>query len=98
MTTTPATSSESDVLARITEVLHRLLDDCDPVPGGITPATRFVDDLDLESIDLVTLTGMLRAHYGEQVDFPGWFASLGLSEIARLTVGHLVRHIVDSLR
>lgn len=98
MTITPADTDESAVLACMVDALHALPDDCALDPGSVTMASRFVDDLDLESVDLVTLTGTLRARYGERVDFPGYFASLDLDELAELTVGHLVRHIVASLR
>lgn len=97
MTTTPPDTDAPAVLARIDGALQRVLDDCPPDPGSVTMETRFVEDLDLESIDLVTLTGELRAHYGEHVDFPAYFASLDIDEIAGITVGHLVRHIVDRL-
>ncbi|MBH1932964.1 acyl carrier protein [Streptomyces sp. AV19] len=97
MTTTPPDTDASAVLTRVAEALRRVLDDCPPDPGTVTMETLFVEDLDLESIDLVTLTGELRTHYGEHVDFPAYFASLDIGEIAGLTVGHLVHHIVDRL-
>ncbi|MFI1968587.1 acyl carrier protein [Streptomyces cinnamoneus] len=96
--TEPTTVDEAGVLAEITDVLRRVLDDLELEDIPVTPDTRFVEDLDLESIDLVTLTAELRARYGERVDFPAFFASLELSEIIGLTVGRLVRHIVGSLR
>ncbi|PSJ29702.1 acyl carrier protein [Streptosporangium nondiastaticum] len=98
MTNCVEETGEAAVLARITRALHTVLGDCAPDPGAVTMETRFVEDLDLESIDLVVLTGELRAAYGDRVDFPGYFASLDLSEIIGLTVGHLVRHVVESLR
>ncbi|WKU43086.1 acyl carrier protein [Streptomyces sp. VNUA116] len=91
-------AGEAAVLARITQALGTVLGDCVLDPGAVTMETRFVEDLDLESIDLIVLTGELRAAYGDRVDFPGYFASLDLSEIIGLTVGHLVRHVVESLR
>ncbi|MEU8546179.1 acyl carrier protein [Streptomyces roseoverticillatus] len=98
MTSCVEEADEATVLARITEALATVLGDCALDPGAVTMETRFVEDLDLESIDLVVLTGELHAAYGDRVDFPGYFASLELSEIIDLTVGHLVRHVVESLR
>lgn len=66
--------------------------------AAITMDTRFHDDLDLESIDLVTLGGHLRARYGESVNFAEYLAGLGLEEIIGLTVGQLVEHIAGRLR
>ncbi|WP_327356650.1 acyl carrier protein [Streptomyces sp. NBC_01304] len=97
--TTHSVVGEDAVLAEITEALRAVLDDVEiDEDFPITLDTRFVEDLDLESIDLVTLTGELRQRYGERVDFPGWFASLDLSEIIGLTVGQLVRYIAGRLQ
>ena len=98
MTTTPPDANTLAVLARITEALDVVLGDCPPDPGTVTMETRLVEDLDLESIDLVTLTSELKSPYGERVDFPAYFVSLDIDQIANLTVGHLVHHIVERLR
>lgn len=60
--------------------------------------TTFHDDLELESIDLVTLAGSLRELYGERVNIALFVADLELDEIISLTVGQLVDHVADSLR
>ncbi|MGW2181135.1 acyl carrier protein [Streptomyces sp. NPDC001732] len=60
--------------------------------------TTFHDDLELESIDLVTLAGSLREHYGEKVNVALFVADLELDEIIALTVGQLVDYVADSLR
>ncbi|WP_306321364.1 MULTISPECIES: acyl carrier protein [unclassified Streptomyces] len=98
MTATPATVTETSVLAELTDVLGSVLDADELEFIEITMDTRFVEDLDLESIDLVTLTGELRRRYGDAVDFPAWFASLELSEIVGLSVGQVVRYVVGQLR
>ncbi|WP_257232705.1 phosphopantetheine-binding protein [Streptomyces sp. Rer75] len=56
--------------------------------------TRFTDDLELESIDLVTLAGTLQDRYGQEVNFAEFVADLELDEIIGLTVGQLVEYIV----
>ncbi|WP_329116191.1 acyl carrier protein [Streptomyces sp. NBC_01465] len=98
--TSPSTTgtTEAAVLAEITEALQSVLDELELTDEPITMDTRFVEDLDLESIDLVTLTGELRARYGDRVDFPAFFASLELSEIIGLTVGQLVRYVAGRLK
>ncbi|MET9922561.1 acyl carrier protein [Streptomyces sp. NPDC006435] len=60
--------------------------------------TTFHDDLELESIDLVTLAGSLREHYGEKVNVALFVADLELDEIIALTVGQLVDYVTQSLR
>ncbi|MER5885238.1 phosphopantetheine-binding protein [Streptomyces sp. NPDC001941] len=99
--TSPIAVDEADetaVLAQITEALRSVLDDAELEETPVTRETRFVEDLDLESIDLVTLTGALRERYGDRVDFPAFFASLELSEIIGLTVGRLVDYVAGRLR
>ncbi|MFF4407638.1 acyl carrier protein [Streptoverticillium reticulum] len=100
MTTTPVPQAdETAVLTELTETLHRVLPEIGFEDTPVTMDTRFVEDLDLESIDLVTLTGELGRRYGtDRVDFPGFFASLELPEIVGLTVGQVVRHIAGRLR
>jgi acyl carrier protein len=64
----------------------------------VTMATTFLDDLGLESIDLVVLAGHLEARYGSHVNFAEFVADLELDEIIGLTVGRLVDHVVGCLR
>ncbi|MEU8785770.1 acyl carrier protein [Streptomyces sp. NPDC048637] len=79
-------------------MLKAVLDDCGLEDVEMTMATRFHDDLDLESIDLVTLGGQLEARYGEQVNFAEYLAGLDLEEIIYLTIGQLVTHVAGCLR
>ena len=97
MTTHPATD-EAAVLADITGMLTRLLEDeygLDDVEIGM--ATTFNRDLELESIDLVTLAGLLDERYGGQVNFAEFLADMEFDEIIGLTVGRLVEYVVRSL-
>ncbi|MEV4744254.1 phosphopantetheine-binding protein [Streptomyces sp. NPDC049555] len=106
MTTTPTSDAvtplpgadESAVLAEVTEALHAVLPELGLEGTAITMDTRFVEDLDLESIDLVTLTGELGRRYGDRVDFPAFFASLELTEIIELSVGRMVHYIAGRPR
>lgn len=96
---TPEAVSEKAVFEEVGGMLHAVLGEYgDVVDAGITMDTRFHDDLDLESIDLVTLGGHLQARYGEAVNFAEYLAGLGLEEIIALTVGQLVEHITGCLR
>lgn len=59
--------------------------------------TSFNDDLEIESIEFVSLAEKLHEQYGERVDFVGWFAELELDQIIALTVGQLVEFIAGCL-
>ncbi|WP_431047939.1 phosphopantetheine-binding protein [Streptomyces sp. P1-3] len=79
-------------------MLRTLLEEYALDDAEITRETTFHDDLELESVDLVTLSGSLREHYGDRVNFAAFIADLELDEIIALTVGRLVDHVVVSLR
>ncbi len=57
------------VLAELGEMLRVLLEEYGLDDAEITMDTTFHDDLELESIDLVALSGPLREHYGDRVNF-----------------------------
>jgi acyl carrier protein len=95
---TPVTADEETVLADLTEMLARLMEDeygLDDVEIG--PHTTFNRDLELESIDLVTLAGMLQERYGDRVNFAEFLAGMEFDEIIELTVGRLVEYVVTGL-
>lgn len=81
----------------ITAMLRTMLEEDGLDDAEITRETTFHDDLELESIDLVTLAGSLREHYGDQVNLALFIADLELHEIIALTVGELVDHVAASL-
>ncbi len=86
------------VLADIAGMLRELLEEYGFDEAEIGRETTFHDDLELESIDLVSLSGSLREHYGDRVNFAEFVADLELEEIIALTVGQLVDFVVASLR
>lgn len=89
---------ELAVLAVLLAALATVFDEDELEAAGVSMNSRFVEDLDLESIDLVRIASVLRNQYGDRIDLPAWFATLGLDDIADLTVGDVVRHIVGCLR
>ncbi|OLR92206.1 acyl carrier protein [Actinokineospora bangkokensis] len=85
------------VLAELSAMLRDVLDEYGLDDVEITPASTFHGDLELESVDLVALSGSLREHYGSRVNFAEFIAARDLDEIISLTVGDLVDHVVTSL-
>jgi len=90
-------ASPDTVLAEIAGMLRAILDGYGLDDLEITMATRFHEDLELESIDLVALGGELAGRYGEEVNFAEFIADLELDEIITLTVGRLVDHVVAAV-
>ncbi|TCO44980.1 acyl carrier protein [Kribbella antiqua] len=91
-------TTEAGVLEDLTGMLRVLLEEYGLEDAEITMATKFHEDLELESIDLVTLSGLLREHYGDRINFATFIADKELDEIIALTVGELVIFVVEALR
>jgi len=89
--------TRDEVLVEISAMLTEILTDLGPYQVEITMDTLFLADLDLESIDMVTLAGMLHARFGEQINLAEFIASKQVPELVSLTVGQLVEHITDHL-
>ncbi|WP_064442379.1 acyl carrier protein [Hoyosella altamirensis] len=91
------TVDESEVFDAIVSMLAEMLADFDVDPSEIGRDTEFHDDLEMESIDLVALSGLLRERWGDQVNFAQFIAGMELEQIMHVTVGELVRFVVDSV-
>jgi acyl carrier protein len=63
----------------------------------INADTRLLQDLGLDSIELVRLLELVQQHYGPQMaQFLEHIQGLPVSKIARLTVGDVVEFIIDA--
>ncbi|GAA2133078.1 phosphopantetheine-binding protein [Kitasatospora kazusensis] len=90
--------TEQEVLTEITAMLAAVLEEYGLDDAEVTMESRFTEDLELESIDLVTLAGQLQDRWGDRINFAEFLAGMELDEIIGLTVGRLVRHVVDRLQ
>ena len=95
--TETTTDSTDTVLGEIDTMLRGILDEYGLDDAEIGMDTRFHEDLELESIDLVTLAGKLEERYGSSVNFAEFIAELELEEIIALTVGKLVEYVAGAL-
>ncbi|REE95370.1 acyl carrier protein [Thermomonospora umbrina] len=90
-------SHEHDVLAEVAGMLAEVVGHDFLAAAGVGRATRFTEDLALESIEFVALAERVRGRYGDGIDLPGFLAGLDLDRLAELAVGDLVGHIEDRL-
>ena len=86
-----------EVLNTVREMIKQVVGDDFEMLAPIDLGTSFNNDLELESIELVTLAEKLQERYGEKVDFVNWMSKKSLDEMIGLTVGDLVAFIVESL-
>lgn len=86
----------SDVLEVVRDMLVDVIGPEYLIDLSVELDTSFDQDLELESLEFVALAERLLQHYGGQVDFVAWLATMELDEIIGLTVGDLVAFIVAS--
>jgi len=81
----------------VAELLTQLVGDVDVLGMELTPSTAFHEDLQLESIDLVTFAGILREHFGADVNLAEYLAEKDLDEVIGLTVGDIADYVATQL-
>ncbi|KQM02623.1 phosphopantetheine-containing protein [Frankia sp. CpI1-P] len=85
------------LLAEIGTMIARILEKYGLGDVRVEMTTAFHDDLEMESIDLVTLGGMLAERYGENVSLAEFLAEKDLTEVIALTVGDVVEFVRSRL-
>jgi acyl carrier protein len=95
--TTTQTPSPEVVFDDIRDMLLRVLDQYGLDDVEITRDTTFHDDLGLESIDLVTVGGMLTDQYGEHVNLAAFLAEKDLDDVIALRIGTLVDYVITAV-
>lgn len=90
-------ASPDSVFEDIRTMVTKLLDQYGLDDEEISRDTLFQDDLGLESIDLVTLGGMLAEHYGDRVNLAEFLAEQQIDEVIGLTIGTLADFVSAAL-
>lgn len=97
MTAEGATVDRSAVLADVMDLVNELADDWE-FDGEVTPETFFIQDLGLESLDLVVLGTSIQYRYG-QLPFAEYLAELGQRPVEErdVTIADVVEFIVTNV-
>lgn len=61
----------------------------------INRESNFTKDLEMDSIELVSLAEKIKAKYGEGIDFAQWLSAMDLDQIIKLNLGDIVDYIVN---
>ncbi|MFI6096483.1 acyl carrier protein [Lentzea sp. NPDC051213] len=85
------------VFDTVADLLAPLLGDADLLAAEIRPDSAFHEDLGLESIDLVTFAGILKEHFGDDVNLAEYLAQKDLDEVIDLTVGDIAEFVAVRL-
>lgn len=83
----------ADTFDVVKALILEVADDEAMLGDPVTRATSFNKDLELESIDFVTLAEKLQEYFGADVNFADWLSDMDIDEIIALTVGDLVDYI-----
>ena len=80
-------------LTTVAGLIHEVIGEDWDLEEEITLETTFSDDLELESIEFVSLAEKMQATFGDDVDFVRWLSDKELDEVIDLKVGDVVEFI-----
>jgi acyl carrier protein len=73
----------------ITEVIgEEFVEDMD-----ISRESSFTRDLEMDSIEIVSFSEKVKAHFGENIDFTGWLSGMDLDQLINLKLDDIIKHI-----
>lgn len=61
----------------------------------ITPESSFTKDLEMDSIEIVSFSEKIKAHFGDQIDFTGWLSSMNLDQLINLDLSMIINYIYE---
>lgn len=91
-------AEEARVLFCVKRHIGAVVGDPDLRHTEITMATTFGRDLELESLEFVTLADRLRTDLGDRINFVEFLAGKSVDEMISLTVGDVVRYAATRLQ
>jgi len=86
-----------NILDTVARLIREVIGEDWDLDQPITAETSFAEDLELESIEFVSLAERLQQEYGGRVDFVPWLSNKELDEIIKLNVGDVVAYIESCL-
>lgn len=94
--------NQEDILQVVRELLYEIME-LDPEELEINLASRFQDDLELESIEMIALGDALKSRYQTllpeaEIDFAGWLTQLSIEQLMELQVEDLVAWLSSALQ
>jgi acyl carrier protein len=91
-----APATEETILEEVAALLRDIIGEEYVLDLEIGMDTSFAD-LELESIEFVTLADRLTATYGAKVDFVGFLSVKDVDQVINMKVGEVVEYIVGAL-
>jgi acyl carrier protein len=91
------TSGQESVFSQLKAIIEEVIGADAVELIEITEDSAFIDDLEMDSIQIVQLAELVNDRYGEQVDFITWLSQVPLTEILKLKVGDIAGFIEKNL-
>jgi acyl carrier protein len=79
-------------------MLHDVLEELANDDFSINEDTTFVEELDLNSIEFIIFTDLLKSKYGAKINFTDWLSRKEINEIIQLRVGDLAEFIDHGMK
>jgi acyl carrier protein len=96
MPTDISCADRNHIIGEIGRIVTEVIGDDYLMDTEISASTS-VQDLELESVEFISLASRLQSLYGEKVDFVAFMTQLEMDEIKDLTVGQLAEYISGRL-
>ncbi|MFT4113812.1 hypothetical protein [Silvibacterium sp.] len=90
-------SSEEGILTLVRKHLGVVIGDPDLLATEIEMNTKFGSDLELESIEFITLADRLKTEFGDRVNFVTFLSTKNVDDIISLNVGDVVDYVSNCL-
>lgn len=85
------------ILALVIQTIRETINEDWIIDAEIDQATRFNDDLEIESIEFIKIAAAIQQHFGQQLDVSGWLSGKSIHELISLSVGDLSAYVTAAL-
>jgi acyl carrier protein len=90
------TSGQESIFPQLRAIIEEVIGVDAAELTEITKDSAFIDDLEMDSIQIVQLAEFVNDRYGEQVDFISWLSQKPFTELLKLKVGDISDFIENS--
>lgn len=60
---------------------------------NISKESSFTKDLEMDSIEIVSFSEKVKAHFGERIDFTGWLSGMDIDQLIDLNLNDIIKYI-----
>ena len=61
----------------------------------ISRTSSFTKDLEMDSIELVSFSEKVKAHFGKNIDFTGWLSDMDIDQLIALNMNDIIKYIEE---